>query len=455
MSALLLVMVSFHGDAPGGDGLEYEAVHRKGATTLRGLILDNNDKVVRIRCVQMQPGRPTFYFTLSVPKGEVRLVEELKPDKKKRLAAWLDGLKREREALFALEQSIGKGTATPAHLVELRPTEWPGTKGKALLYESAHFRLVAAGRPELAQLAALYLEQVYEAYARFLPPRVKKGKPTTILLPASMADYRAHVKARGLNLLNPAYYDPTRNEVVCGSDLSRLCDERDKTRRHHARLRLDIRASRADLMKAYRNNPPRSLLAPLRDAENRISRSERRNADVIARARQRLFARLYHEAFHAYLGTFVYPGEDRKVPLWLNEGLAQVFESAIVEAGELRVGHAEKARLQEAQEALEKKSLLPLLSLLRAAPKEFQFAHASGKEKAGRAYLASWALAHYLLFGRRVIGTDAFDEYVRALGREADPASAFQALVRQRLPQFEADFHAYVKKLQEDGRLGR
>jgi len=33
------------------------------------------------------------------------------------------------------------------------------------------------------------------------------------------------------------------------------------------------------------------------------------------------------------------------VPLWLDEGLAQIFETALVEAGELRVGHAERSRL--------------------------------------------------------------------------------------------------------------
>ena len=60
---------------------------------------------------------------------------------------------------------------------------------------------------------------------------------------------------------------------------------------------------------------------------------------------ERLFTRLYHEAFHAYLGTFVYPAQGGSLPIWFNEGLAQIFETAIVEVGELRVGHADPVRL--------------------------------------------------------------------------------------------------------------
>ena len=40
------------------------------------------------------------------------------------------------------------------------------------------------------------------------------------------------------------------------------------------------------------------------------------------------------------------------MPRWLNEGLAQIFETAIIEAGELRVGHADAERLARVKEEI-------------------------------------------------------------------------------------------------------
>ncbi|MBY0230766.1 MAG: DUF1570 domain-containing protein [Gemmataceae bacterium] len=429
------------------DEWKLDVVHRKGGLDrVEGLILERTAEQVRIRCVRRRPGKPTVFWTDVVPAAEIRRVEELSPEERKKLEARLETLKKEREHLHGLEQAIGKGTAPPADMVDLSDEDWPEEPRKrAMAYASSHFKLWCAGRPELAQLAAIYLEQVYAAYARILPPR-EKGEPTTILL-MPMADYRAMLKARKLDLLAPAFYDPDRNRVVCGSDLSRLMDERDKVRDHHKKLRGEIRERRAELMKAYKGKPPASLLSPLRDAEKRIDVSEGRNADVVARGRQRLFARLYHESFHAYLGTCVYPGKGNAVPVWLNEGLAQVFESAIVEAGEMRIGHADPAKVAAVRELAKKKELPSLADLLRSTAKDFQAAHASAKREADKHYLASWALAHWLAFDRRLLGTAKLDAYVAALGRDADPASAFRDLVGEPLPKAEEAWLAWLAKL--------
>ena len=86
-----------------------------------------------------------------------------------------------------------------------------------------------------------------------------------------------------------------------------------------------------------------------------------------------------------------------KVPRWLNEGLAQIFESAVAEAGELRVGQADPARLARVKRALQQTRkpdcLVSVADLLKARPRDFVVAHASGKQVADRHYLAAWALA--------------------------------------------------------------
>ena len=60
-----------------------------------------------------------------------------------------------------------------------------------------------------------------------------------------------------------------------------------------------------------------------------------------------MFRRLAHEAFHAYLETYVYPRQAYDVPRWLNEGLAQTFEAGLLEDADVLhdggKGHAVRA----------------------------------------------------------------------------------------------------------------
>src|SRR5262249_55617728 len=158
----------------------------------------------------------------------------------------------------------------------------------------------------------------------------------------------------------------------------------------------------------------------------RADKADERNNKAFESATQRLFRTLYHEAFHAYLAAYVYPPQETAVPRWLNEGLAQIFETAIVEAGELRVGHAEATRLDKVQSAVRKDALVPLAALLQSGAKQFVVAHASDRQVADRHYLASWALAFHLTFERRLLGSEAMDRYVQSLRRGRDPLEAFR-----------------------------
>ena len=112
-------------------------------------------------------------------------------------------------------------------------------------------------------------------------------------------------------------------------------------------------------------------------------------------------------------------------------------------------------RLDAVQKALKKKELLGLTDLLRSGPKQFQVAHASEKQASDQHYLASWALGFYLTFHRKLLGTKALDDYVRALQRGTDPLEAFQDLVGMPLPQLEKEFRQYLGQLQSDGSVNK
>jgi hypothetical protein len=428
-------------DVPGGDEWKYDVVVRTGGREpLEGLVTQTTPEYVEIKCITRKPGRPTLVFTERIARADVKRLELLGPLDWVFLTERFEALRRERQLLRRLDPKA-KGAGS-ADVLALKSVAWVDGRGRAREYDSTYFRLVSNARPEVVRLAAVHLEQVYAAYARMLPPRVDKAKPTMVLLARSLADYHDLAKKRGLNLFNPAFYDPGHNEVVCGSDLARLGGELAAVRARHDELLKELRQRRAKLREVYKGKVPPELVAPLNAAETRIRVSEGRNADAFARVRERLFRRLFHEAFHAYLGTFVYPGKET-FPRWFNEGLAQVFETAIVEAGELRVGHVDRERLKE----LDKAKLLPLTKLLRSGRKDFVVEHEGDKQVSDQHYLTSWALAYYLTFDRKLLGTKKLDKYVDSLGRGNDPVEAFQTLVGEPLGDFEKAWHQYLKTL--------
>src|SRR5262249_37994721 len=152
------------------------------------------------------------------------------------------------------------------------------------------------------------------------------------------------------------------------------------------------------------------------------------NEAAFERATRQLFQTLYHEAFHAYVGNFVYPPGVKgpsdcpgELPRWLNEGMAQVFETALFEAGELRVGHADRNRLEKAHDLLAKKEFPAIKDILGAGRDVFVVNHAGKRPAADRMYVATWALASYLMFDRRVLGTTALDDFVKAVCAGGEP----------------------------------
>jgi len=440
----------------GGDDWKYEVVYPLRTSPYRGLILKHGGGELEMWSIDRKPGRPAIYHRVKLSDGEIDRIERLPPEERetlrRRFAALQEEDKRLTEQLKPLEP--GAAESPLAAKLTLHETPWNGDRSiKALRYDSSHFILVSNAPRRVVVVAATRLEKVYAAYVRCLPPRAK-GERTTVLLPQSRADYQALVRGQGRELLNPAFFDPDKNQIVCAFDWQHTIEELHRVLRYHIKLRKELNEREEELRKAYKGSLPAEFKTLFADKRRQIEAAEARNKETFTRAQDRLFQRLFHEAFHAYLLNFVYPPRDGELPRWLNEGLAQIFETAIFEVGELRIGHADKERLDAVRVALGRDALLPLSDLLRCGPKQFQVAHDGDKQVSDRNYLASWALAFYLTFDRKVLGTPALDAYVRDLKRGTDPLDAFRTLTGQPLSKFERDFQDYLKHLRPDGRVG-
>ncbi len=291
-----------------------------------------------------------------------------------------------------------------------------------------------------------------------MPPRRRAAPPTRILLFESQTELAAYLKEHRMLVFNhAALYDPARNLILCASDLKLLGESLALLREKLREYRGDLEQTRRLYVDPKTGRPlamPDSVREMLQTSERNFARAERTAEGAFHRETLRLFQMLYHEAFHAYLANFVYPpgrGEP-DVPCWLNEGLAQVFENAIVEAGDLRVGHADEDRLKRVKAALAgKNDLVPLAQLLQARSRQFLVQHGGNRRESDRLYLTSWGLAFYLTFDRQLLGTEKLDAYIRACQPGMDRVTAFEKLVGQPLPVFEKSFHQYLRALRPDG----
>jgi hypothetical protein len=428
------------------DDWKFVAVRLKNGQVFVGLLIEEKPGEIRFHCVRRHPGSPTVVVATTFQRPEIASIVRLSSHDRDVLAARLRGL-----------DPTGAGESLQMESLPLQAVPWIGKNpGEALQYTSSHFVLVSNAREDIVRRAAVRLEQIYGAYARFLPPRRQAAKSTRILLVRSLAEYHALRAEEGRNALHPAFYDAVRNEIICASDVQHLGDQLEEIRTRHRQDLAELSQLEADLTKQYQGKIPRSILRDsiLRPRE-KIRQKNKHNDRVFTDCTRHLFRTLYHEAFHAYLATFVYPPDEAEVPRWLNEGLAQIFETAILEAGEIRVGHADVERLERLKADGRKGDWLPLSELLKAGPDKFLIAHASDQQISDRYYLYSWGLAFYLAWDCRLLGTAALDRYAQMLKGGAEPAEAFQVLTGKRLPTLERDFHQYVLKLRADGTTGK
>ncbi len=422
------------------DQWKFEVVRDKQGKTFLGLVLRESPGEILFQCVIRKPGERTRLITTTFTRAEVDRVERLSMAEHEQLAA----------RLRAIESSV-QDEKERMERIELRPAPWGPSSDGGWAYRSEHFLLVSNARPEIVRRTAVRLDQLYAAFTRLLPPRRISGRPTTIRLVQSRAEYQALQREQGRELLNPAYYDAAHNQIVWGSDLQDLGDELERVRKQHADLRERLHQQEDNLKDQYKGKIPRDLLKPIRAAREKIGETDRENQKHFEKATKRFFQILYHEAFHAYLANYVFAAEEAEVPHWLNEGLAQVFETAILEAGDLRIDHADPERLAAVKAGLAKGELVALADLLTAGHRQFVVAHASEQQVSDRYYLASWALAFYLTAERNKLSTPELERYVAACKRSGDPVSAFRAWVGQALEAFEKEFHQYLLHLRNNG----
>jgi hypothetical protein len=298
------------------------------------------------------------------------------------------------------------------------------------------------------------IEQIFRAYRQLLPPRREPRGDLRLVLLGSVQDYRDFMRSRGFLIQNPAFFSASQNLIVAGSELNAYARRLAQIREHHAEVRRQYsqldQSFTARLSEALSQLKQNGFSDAELEQESRLRRAawdrersaalakiaeaERGNESRFADVTRQMFQRLYHEAFHAYVEGYVYSHGEQPLPRWLNEGLAQIFETAQLDAETLRIDAPDAERLRRLQADLASGVPWRLAEVLAAGENEFLDDHRS--ESGQRLYLYAWGLAYFLTYDRNVLQRRLLDEYV-ANRSNLGSAARFAILARTPLAEFE------------------
>lgn len=139
----------------------------------------------------------------------------------------------------------------------------------------------------------------------------------------------------------------------------------------------------------------------------------------------RLLSIFQHEGFHQFAHA-LFPS----IPVWANEGLAGLFEDAVVRDGSVILGDVPASRLRFLRGALAQNGLRPLPDLLSIDPDAWWADLRQGQ--AGINYQQSWALVHFLLYADGGRHRDGFMRFLSLMNQGADGRAGFRQAYRLR-----------------------
>jgi tetratricopeptide (TPR) repeat protein len=146
---------------------------------------------------------------------------------------------------------------------------------------------------------------------------------------------------------------------------------------------------------------------------------------------------IFHEGTHWFMSAF-----RQTNPIWLEEGVAELFSTFAVDGKNVTFGKAIGHHLQ----ALAGLGLMPMDKFIYLSRQDLFTGDSESTERTGIAYAQSWAFMHYLIFGENAANSRRqLMSYLRALGAGTHPDEAFQSSFGQTYQQMGARLQEYVR----------
>jgi hypothetical protein len=139
-----------------------------------------------------------------------------------------------------------------------------------------------------------------------------------------------------------------------------------------------------------------------------------------------------HEGFHQFVHMVI----GGRIPIWVNEGLAEYFGSGIWTGDGLVTGVANPRRVRRVQGHIKGKKILPMLQMLKMTHKEWN------AKLAMRNYDQAWSMVHFLVHAEEGKYRKAFGKFINDISRGRDWERSY-------VRRFGKDTDAFEKKYSE------
>ncbi|QDU35064.1 hypothetical protein KS4_31420 [Poriferisphaera corsica] len=160
---------------------------------------------------------------------------------------------------------------------------------------------------------------------------------------------------------------------------------------------------------------------------------------------------LRHEAFHQAAHQFM--GD--RLPTWMNEGLAEYFDTSWFVEGRFVEGVVDMDRVRSMRDAVKRGAFIRLDDLFKMTNEKWaknmrkrvggRRARVSSKMQGGKhQYTQSWLVVHFFMQHEKQAVRDAFEKYLRVIGRGRTHrqayASAFNGVKMRDLERYWVDY---------------
>lgn len=151
-------------------------------------------------------------------------------------------------------------------------------------------------------------------------------------------------------------------------------------------------------------------------------------------AREETRRTIFHEGVHWFTDA-----KTSYIPLWLQEGLAEVFSTFRSTNGKARWGYTIPAHTA----VLKANRLLPLQKLVTMSKMDPVF---SEGDRSGIFYAESWAFVHFLIFEKSEDRLNRLNDYIQFVADGVPSDDAFVRVFGATCESFESDFETYLRR---------
>jgi hypothetical protein len=180
----------------------------------------------------------------------------------------------------------------------------------------------------------------------------------------------------------------------------------------------------------YQGKPKESLAGVFKGGRDEV---------VIAMSTERELERTIPTIYHEYVHLLM-SARGFRLPPWLNEGLAELYETMVLNPTEVRIGQHNPIHVM----TLNRSKLIPLARL-------FAITHSSPEYNEGNRqnlfYAQSWALVHYCMMatGKNAKPGDGFGNLVSLLSAGVAPEEAMQTAYGVSLDEMQEALEMHVR----------